>query len=434
MTKLSDGRGGNIAKAEAPAKGVRFIFDSHRDAPRGFALRITAAGGKAFVLRYRIDGRERLMTIGAWPTWSVEAARDEARKLAVRIDRGDDPLEEKRRRRDEPTVADLAAEWLDKHATGLKSEHDIRGLVRHDLIPALGRLKVTDLRRRDVIEMVEAKAETAPRSAAQLLVYTRKLLTYAADREIIPVNPVADLKPASISVKGRRDPLRPRHRERILDADEIRAFWTRAEDCGLHRLTALALKLVLVTGQRPGEVAGMHEGEIDGRLWTIPAARRGKTETAHAVHLTDLALAIVEAAAAERDRLAKRRRAPWAGYVFEARPGSPITAHALSRAVARYADALGSKNLPSKGGQWRPHDLRRTMRTGLSACRVRPDIAELCTGHVIPGIRAVYDRHDYGAEQRAAHEAWAARLSRIVAGEDPDADEGGNVVKLGARA
>jgi integrase len=334
------------------------------------------------VLRYRVDGRDPLMTIGQWPTWSVEAARDEARSLAVRIDRGDDPLEDKRRRRDEPTVADLGEEWLVKHATGLRSERDIRGLVRHDLIPALGRLKVTDLKRRDVIEMVEAKAETAPRSAAKLLIYTRKLLTYAADREIIPVNPVANLKPGSIAVKGRRDPLRPKRRERILDHDELRTLWTNAETCGLHRLTALALKLVLVTGQRPGEVAGMHADEIDGRVWRIPASRRGKTETAHAVHLTDLALGILEAAAAERERLAKRRREPWGGFIFEARPGAPVTAHALSRAVARYAAALGTKNLPSRGGQWRPHDLRRTMRTGLSAARVRPDIAELCTGHV----------------------------------------------------
>ena len=68
------------------------------------------------------------------------------------------------------------------------------------------------------------------------------------------------------------------------------------------------------------------------------------------------------------------------------------------------------------------------MRTGLSACRVRPDIAELVTGHVIPGIRAVYDHHDYAAEQRAAHEAWERRLQRIVAGEDADAAD--NVVDI----
>lgn len=421
MAKLTDGKSGTIAKAEAPAKGQRLIFDEHRDAPRGFGLRITAKGSKAFILKYRVDGAERRMTIGQWPTWSAEAAREKARKLAVQIDQGDDPLDAKRRRKAEPTMADLSAEWLDKHASGMKSEGTIRAIVNGSLVPALGRRKVTDVRRRDVIEMVEAKAAEAPRSAAQLLIYARKIMSYAADREIIEANPVADLKPASITVKGRRDPLRPNRRERVLDEEEIRALWTKAEASGLHRLTALALKLVLVTGQRPGEVAGMHESEINGRVWTIPAARRGKTETEHAVYLTDTALGILDAAAEERARLAKRRREPWAGYIFEARPGAALTAHALARAVLRYADALGSADLPDKGGRWRPHDLRRTMRTGLSACRVRPDIAELVTGHVIPGIRAVYDHHDYAAEQRAAHEAWERRLQRIVAGEDADA-------------
>jgi integrase len=89
-------------------------------------------------------------------------------------------------------------------------------------------------------------------------------------------------------------------------------------DTGLHLLTALALKLVLVTGQRPGEVAGMHRDEIKGRVWTIPASRRAKTETAQSVYLGDTALAIIAAAKAEVDRLQKREeRAVERGFIFE---------------------------------------------------------------------------------------------------------------------
>ncbi len=105
-------------------------------------------------------------------------------------------------------MSDLASEWLDKQ-TGLKSIWTIRGLVKNDILPTLEDLKVTDVRRRDVIDMVEAKAEKAPRSAAQLLIYTRRILSYAADREIILANPVADLKPTSITVKGRKTRSRP---------------------------------------------------------------------------------------------------------------------------------------------------------------------------------------------------------------------------------
>ena len=433
MAKLTDGKGGTIAKVEPPAKGQKFVFDNHRDAPRGFALRITSAGGKAFVLAYTVDGRSRRKTIGDWPTWSLEAARIEAQDLTRQINKGADPLEDKRRRRTEPTVAELATEWLDQHAAGLKSEPSIRALIGGDLVKSLGSMKVVDLRRRDVIGVIEAKAATAPRQAAIMLVYARKLLDYATDRDTIPANPLAGLRPSSIKVKGKRDPLKAVARGRILDHAEIKSFWDNAETCGLHRLTALALKLVLVTGQRPGEVAGLHESEIEGRKWTIPAARRGKTDTAHTVHLTDTALAIIAEAKAELDRLQARRIAPQTGHVFEAVPGSPITNAALCRAVDRSCEALGAKTV-EPWGRWTPHDLRRTMRTGLSACRIRPDISELTIGHTKRGIVAVYDQHGFDEERRAALEAWEKRLLVIVAGGDPDRIEADNVVRLEARA
>lgn len=165
---------------------------------------------------------------------------------------------------------------MDRHATGLKSEKAIRSLIEGDLVKALGTRKVSDIRRRHVIEVIEAKAERALRQAGHMLVYARKMLDYAVDRDFIPANPLVGLKPSSITVKGKRDPLRQVARARVLDPDEVRAFWSAVETCGLHRLTTLALKLVLVTGQRPGEVAGIHLDELADKTWTIPAARRGK--------------------------------------------------------------------------------------------------------------------------------------------------------------
>lgn len=433
MAKLSDGKAGSIAKAERPTTGQRFIFDDHRDAPRGFGLRITAAGGKAFVLAYTIDGRQRRKTIGEWPTWSLEAARAEAQDLVRGINKGGDPLEEKRLRKAAPTVAELAKDWLELHASGLKSAGTIRGLINNDLVPSIGTMKVADVRRRHVIEIVERKAEKTPRAAAQLLLYSRKLLDFGTDRDFIPANPLAGIKPSSIKVKGRRDPLKPVARGRVLDATEIRAFWCNAETVAVHRLTSLALKLVLVTGQRPGEVAGMHQAEIDGRKWTIPASRRGKTETSHTVYLTDTAIGIIEAARSEITRLEGRRRADTRGFIFEADPGSPITNNALSRAVARNWKALGA-DASGTWGRWTPHDLRRTMRTGLSACKIRPDIAELVIGHAKTGIIATYDMHQFDAERRTALEAWERRLLVTVAGNDPDSIVADNVVLLGAWA
>lgn len=429
MVKLTDGRSGTIARTAAPEKGQRLIFDEHRDAPRGFALRVTSAGSKAFILRYRMDARERRKTIGQWPTWSVEAARDEARKLLVKIEQGTDPLDEKRQRKAEPTVCELAEQWLEKHATGLASEGAIRGYVTNDILPAIGRLKVTDVRRRDVIELVEAKAETAPRAAAQVLIYARQLFDFAANRDFIPANPVAGLKPSAITVKGRRDPLAPRVRSRILDAEEIRSFWANAETCGMRRLTALALKLVLVTGQRPGEVITMSKKDMDGRWWTIPASARGKTETAHTVYLTETALSLLETAREERDRLSIRRKVDPTEYVFEASPGRPLSSAAICKAVTRAQDTLGAKHDP-QWGAWTPHDLRRSMRTGLSACRVRPDIAELTIGHVKRGIVATYDLHGFEGERIEALKAWESRLLQIIEGQESDETGSKNVIRF----
>lgn len=431
MAKLTDGKAGTIAKADPPPRGQRFIFDDHRDAPRGFGLRITSAGGRAFVLAYTAEGVQRRKTIGEWPLWSLEAARIEAARLRREIDTGADPLADARRARAAPTVKELAAEWLDRHATGLKSEQGIRGLIEGDLVKAIGGMKVEDLRRRDVIEVIERKAVKTPRQAAIMLTYARRMMDYATDRDMIPANPLAGLKPASITVKGTRNPLAPKARGRVLDHDEIRGLWENAES-GMHRLTALALKMVLVTGQRPGEVAGMHRDEIEGRVWTIPARRRGKTETSHAVYLTDTALELTDTARAELDRLHERRARPWGGFLFETGLGKPVTNAALCRAAERHAGAMRAKDA-APWGRWTPHDLRRTMRTGLSASHVRPDIAEMVIGHTRKGIIAVYDLHGFEAERRAALEAWEARLLHIVAGRDPDA-LGGNVIQIGARA
>jgi len=112
-------------------------------------------------------------------------------------------------------------------------------------------------------------------------------------------------------------------------------------------------------------------------------------------------------------RLSVRRKCKPSGYLFEARPGMPLGVGALSKALGRYAEALGSRDV-APWGHWRPHDLRRTARTGLTACGFPQEIAERVIGHAAQGIIDVYNQHDYDAEKRAALEAWERRLMAIV--------------------
>ena len=403
-----------IKAMTAPETGQRIIYDEHRDAPKGFGVRITANGARAFVLRYFHGGSERRLTIGAWPTWSLTAARKQATDHKREVDKGTDILEKRREERGEPTVADVWSDYWTAHAAKLKSGPAIRGAMDRHVLPEIGKRKIKAIRRRDLIGLIERIALDHARMAALVLVYLKAVFAFAEDREIIDANPVATLKPRKIAKA-----MTSKARGRVLTDAEIASFWAAAEVCGLHRLTALALKMILVTGQRPGEVAGMRWEEVDGNVWTIPAARRGKTDTAHAVPLTDAALAILAGAKAEALRLSGRRKGKAAGFIFEARPESAITTAALGRAVSRYAEALG--NIKSEDwGHWTPHDLRRTMRTGLSACGIAETVAEIAIGHTRKGIAAVYDLHRYDTEKRTALVVWERRLLRIAAGQPAD--------------
>lgn len=414
-----------LASIDPPTGNRRaLIFDSHRDAPKGFGVKVYPSGRRVFVLRYFAEGRDRLMTIGDWPTWSLAAARRQAVEFKRKIDTGTDILEERREQRREPTVKDVWAVFWKGHVEKLRSGGAIRATIERHVLPELGAVKIRDVRRRDVIALIEEDAEAHPRQAALTLGHIKQLFAFAEDREYIDANPVATIKPRKVSRA-----LSPRARGRVLSDAEIASFWNSAETCGIHRITALALKMVLVTGQRPGEVAGMRWEEIEGRLWTIPEGRRGKTGTAQVVPLTDTALDLLERVEAEGRRLSRRRSAKSSVFVFEARAGIPVATSSLGRAVNRYADALGNRDV-EVWGHWTPHDLRRTMRTGLSACGVSEIVAELTIGHTRKGIAAVYDLHRYDAEKRAALEAWERRLLRIAAGQPAD----DNVVPIGAKS
>lgn len=396
-----------IRDFELPAKSRKLVFDEHRDAPRGFGLRVTPKGKKSFVLRYNAEGKDRLLTIGEHPIWTLTSARKAAQDYKRDIDGGSDVLEQRRIQRAELTLAEVIEQYCSTRSDKLKSGAPIRGAFRLHVIPQLGSTKITQVRRRDIIRLLEPLANKKQRTAGKVLGHIKQVFAWAEDREIIEANPVATLTKSKIS-----HDLVAVARTRVLTDDEIITLW-QCKPNGMSRTTWLALCFILATGQRPGEVAQAECREIHGKTWTIPKAHRGKTDDDHDVPLTDTALRIIEQAGGNR-------------YLFEGRGGQPIQAMALPKAVSRCCRALGN----DPANRWRPHDLRRTMRTGLAAAKVPEEIAERVIGHKRQGIVAVYDQHRYAAEKRTAMEAWERRLLRIVNGVSDS-----NVVSIaGARA
>lgn len=396
-------------------------FDAHRDAPRGFGVKVLDSGRRVFILRYFAEGKDRQLSIGEYPTWSLDAARRQAREFRRATDKGEDILLNRQISKGEPTLKDVAERYFKAHVDKLASGKAVRAQLERDLLRDLGKRKIRNIRRADLIEIVEAKAEETPRAAALLLTHIKGLFAWAVHKEIVENSPAAVIKPSRIAQS-----LRPRNRARILDDEEIRTLWNKAEACGMHPLTAIALKLILTTGQRPGEVTGMLWSEISAGLWTIPAEKRGKNMTTQTVPLTQTVLDLLQQAKDEVQRLAKRRQ--WqSDYVFATREASALTVAALDRAVKRYVGKLGNKEVTT-WGHWTPHDLRRTCRTGLAACKIPEEIAERVIGHGKKGIVAVYNLHEYDQEKRRALKAWERRLLRIVEGQ---ADE--KVVSIGGR-
>jgi integrase len=199
-------------------------------------------------------------------------------------------------------------------------------------------------------------------------------------------------------------------RDRVLTDDELRAFW-RAAGGWEHPFSRL-LRFILLTATRREEAAGMRWAELDGDLWTIPAARY-KTKIDFELPLSRCAL----------DVLGTVTRFSGNGFVFtttgNARMGGfskfkarfdGLMLNELRRAATERDDDPAKITLD----RWTVHDLRRTARSAMTQAGVPPDHAERALGHVIGGVRGVYDRHGYREEKRRAFEALAGHVGRVV--------------------
>jgi integrase len=303
-----------------------------------------------------------------------------------------------------PSLRSVTETFLRQRATTLASGAELRRTLERDLLPALGDRPIGSIRRGEIVALIEARAHSAPRAAALLLAHIKQLWLYAEDRELLESNRVGSLRAARI-----HPALRPTPRQRVLSDAEIRGFWFAIEHAQVHPMTTIALKLILATGQRPGEVCGMRWPELDGGTWIIPAARRGKTRSSHRVPLPALALELLERARPISNPNKRASAVCGTSPVFTVRGQAPLGVNALGHALRRNAQTLFGARPP-----WTLHDLRRTCRTGLAALGVPEEVAERVIGHLPRGIVSTYNLHRYQAEIGAALEAWCAHLSELI--------------------
>ena len=410
-----------IKQLRAPIKGNRITYFAGATiqgakAPRGFGVRVTASGARAFILNYRLRGREHRFTIGAWPDWSALKAVREARNLRQRVDRGENPLQDRAPIPTTKSVSSVIDDFMTRYARSkerpLRSADQIQSAFDRLVKPRIGKIGVYDLRRSHIAEMLDRVEDDAgPGQADRVRAYLRKALSWYAERD-----DEFNLNAAFVRVGARANP-KDRARTRVLSDDELRIVWPLLSEAGTF---AALVKTLLLTAQRRDEVANMTWAEIgtDG-TWTIPAERY-KTKQPNHVPLSAAARTLIEA----------QPKIAGCDYVFPSSVKTPFSGFGKSKArldkdVLLYMRKSAKRAEVDPLPNWTLHDLRRTAKTLMARAGVRPDISERVLGHVIAGVEGTYDRHSYADEKRDALEKLAAMIERIL---DPLPS---NVEKLG---
>jgi integrase len=385
----------------APAGKHRDIWD--RD---GFGVRVSDKGTKTFVLMARYPGSSNptRRAIGHYPTVSLAAARATASQWREWIAVGKDPAVEIERQRfaeqqkSATTFAAVAEDFIRDKLPGERKGVEVERELRRIFLSVWGKRPITDITPLDVRNAIKKfKDEGKTFQAHNSLALARRLFNWAIAQHCygIEASPCDKLKPKDI-IGAKRS------RTRILSDAELRAAWSATETLGYPY--APLFRLLMVTGQRKSEVGEARWSEFDlaKKIWTIPVDRM-KADAAHVVPLSDDAIAILTS-------LPKFNRGD---HLFTTTFGK-IPVNGFHKAKMCF-DAVVNAKLGYKAPPWTLHDIRRTVRTQLSAIPSISDLVrELVIGHTKPGLHKIYDQYAYLDEKRSALDAWAVRLRSII--------------------
>ncbi|MEM6382000.1 MAG: tyrosine-type recombinase/integrase [Pseudomonadota bacterium] len=371
-----------------PATGKR--YEARDTLIPGLHLRVSATGGKVWNLSTRVDRRNRRIKLGSYPALSLSDARERARDVLRDIDIG--TFEKSDAGSPEapvPTLGEVIPQFIELHAK--PRNRDWKGTESIlTKFAAMNSTPMDQIKRADVHRVLDTIiADGAPTRANRALAAIKKLMNWCIDRGIIETSPVAALKPPTKEVA----------RERVLTDTELAACLNAATDEGFP--FEAFLQLLILTGQRRGEVAGMRwaELDLDKGLWTLPA-KRTKNASSHIVPLAPLAIDILKSVPRFLD----------SDLVFTTNGKTPISGFGRLKERLDLAVGLDAED-------WRFHDLRRTMATNMAMMRVQPHIIEAILNHktgIVSGVAAVYNRHAYLDEKREALELWAERVGTLT--------------------
>ncbi|MBT5470897.1 MAG: tyrosine-type recombinase/integrase [Nitrospina sp.] len=362
----------------------------------GFGLRLEPSGRKSFILFYWFNGKKDGVTLGRYPKLSLADARAVVAKIKQKIERGEDPKveikETQRANRNFYTVGDLCHEYIERHAkVKKKSWKEDQRILAKDIIPIWNRRKASDIKRKDVIGLLDNIVERgAAIQANRTLAVIRRMFNFSIERDILEFSPCTAVKaPAKENIK-----------DRVLSDEEIKALWGQLDKCeSLDRRIALSLKLMLITGQRKVECLHLKITDIDKGWWSIPKeiSKNGKP---HRIFLSPQATEIISLA---------KELLPESDLVFP----SPRTRRAFLGSSIDHA-LRETKVQEVIKVDFTPHDLRRTASSMMTSMGIPRLTVSKILNHSEAGVTAKhYDHYAYDKEKKEALIKWGKKVEQI---------------------
>jgi integrase len=399
----------------------------------GLYLRVRQSGGKYWLYRYKIGTTTKWFDIGTYPGTSLLDARKEALRLKLLRESGMDPIEqhtldeaikianteasrqELARQKARLTISQLFDRW---ERTELKRRRDkgaeARRSFEKDVFPTIRDIAAQDVTRAMVAAILDKVVERdAPIVARYLLGDLRQMFSFAVKRGITDHDPTSHLK--------RNDYGKKTERERVLSEAELKELKNKIPDAKLQESTTLAIWLVLSTICRIGELSKAQwcDVDLDTGTWRIPAdnTKNGKE---HTIYLSDFSVKHFEKL--KKINGDNRWCYPAAPKADGKKPAEHICLKAITKQIHDRQRKIPLENrskststLVLSGGDWTPHDLRRTGATMMGTLGVRPDVIEKCLNHVEQNkLIRIYQRQELKTEQREAWRLLGKRLAQVL--------------------
>jgi integrase len=368
------------------------------------ALRISYGGRRSWVWFYRKDGKQRRLTLGAWPAMGLAESREAWRTARERLKKGLEPVPATviaADAADADVLHKVVADWLArdqatnrKYRTPARGYGEVKRILYREVVPLWGNMRIGDITREMVRELIKGISDRGKVTQA-CRVYARlhRLFTWSVGQGTIKENPMLNMDKPGADMK----------RKRVLDDEELRVAWAAMREVGWPM--GAALQLLLLTAARRKEVGALRWSEIDADEIHLDGDRTKNGEPHH-IPLSGLAREIINAVP----------RVAGSPYAFSTTGTTPVSG--WSKVKARVDDAMRAE-LGENFKPWRLHDLRRTAATGLERLKVPLQVTEALLGHTAgskAGVAGIYQTHDYREEKREAVEKWAGHIASLGGG------------------